>query len=203
MHRTLAEIGASLAASALIVAGVLAAGGNLRLGPAPVPAHVSQRPGCLDAPIFGLDSSGLKGRARLCVVDEGTRPAADVEGLTPGTAYVAWFAYFDRPQACQKGHCTIGDLRRDAVGGASGRMDGIVADGVGKAEFNGDFRDVRLASGSQALIFLFERGTVSPGDTRGRARQLLTLQLPGLDLPETYTGNGVGRLVARAIFDLP
>jgi hypothetical protein len=203
MHRTLVEIGASLGASALIVVGVLAAGGNLKLEPAPVPAFVSQRPGCLEAPVFGLDRSGLNGGAMLCIVDEGVRPAVDVDGLTPGTAYIAWFAYFDRPQACQNGRCAIDDLRRDAVGGASGRMDGIVAGGIGKAQFNGDFRDLRLSGGSEASVLLFERGTVSTGDTRGRARHLLTLQVPGLDLPETHTGAGGGRLVAQAVFELP
>jgi hypothetical protein len=203
VRRAVIEIGPFVVVSVLIAAGALIVGGNMTAPPAPVPAYASQRPGCQDAPVVGLDNSGLKGSARLCILDESTRPAVDVDGLTPGMAYVAWFAYFDRPQACQKGQCTIGDLRRDAVGGASGRMDGIVADGVGKAKFNGDFRDFRLSGGSEASVFLFERGIVGTGDTRGRARQLLTLQVPGLDLPETHTGAGGGRLVAQAVFQLP
>jgi hypothetical protein len=203
MNRTVAEIGATLGASVLVVVGVLTVGGNLQAAPAPVPAYVTQRPGCLDTPVFPVDGSGLNGQARLCIVDEGVRPSADVDGLTPSTAYVTWFAYFDRPQGCQKGNCTLVDLRGDAAAGVSGRMDGIVADGLRKAQFRGDFRDLRTSGGSDALIFVFERGPVAPGDARDRARKLLTVQVPGLDLPEAHLGVGGGRLVAHAIFRLP
>jgi hypothetical protein len=203
MNRTVAEIGATLGASVLVVVGVLAVGGTLKAAPAPVPAYVTQQPGCLDASVFAVDSSGLSGHARLCILDEGVRPSADVEGLTPSTAYVTWFAYFDRPQSCQQGRCTLADLRGDAAIGVSGRMDAIVADGLRKAQFRGDFRDLRMSGGSDALIYVFERGAVATGDARDRARQLLTVQLPGLDLPETHAGVGSGRLVAHAIFRLP
>lgn len=203
MRRALTEIGPFVVVSVLIAAGALMVGGNMTVPPAPVPAYLSQRPGCLDAPIFAMAGASVTGRARLCIVDEGVRPVADIEGLTPGTAYVTWFGYVDRPELCQKPRCALDDLLGETAEGVSGRMDGMVADGFRKAQFAGDFRDVRLTSGSQALIFVFERGAVTAGDTRARARQLLTLQLPGLDLPETYAGGAVVHLVARAIFDLP
>jgi hypothetical protein len=203
MQRALVEIGAAFGASVLVMAGVLAIGGTWKVTPPPVPAYVSQRPGCLEAPVFGIDSSGVAGSARLCILDEGARPVADVEGLTPGTAYVTWFAYFDRPQLCQKSRCTLDDLRGEYAVGVSGRMDGIVADGFHKAQLRGDFRDLRLTGGAEATILVFERAAVAIGDTRARARQLLTVQLPGLDLPATDAGVGGGRLVARAVFDLP
>ena len=114
MHRAVVEIGASLGASVLVVAAVLAIGRTMVSAPAPVPASVGQHAGCLEAPVFGIDGSGLTGSARLCILDAGVRPAADVEGLTPGTAYVTWFAYVDQPTMCQKNHCTLDDLRGES-----------------------------------------------------------------------------------------
>jgi hypothetical protein len=203
MHRALVEIGVAVGASMLLMAGVLAVGSIWTVSPAPMPTHVSRHPSCLDAPVFGVDDSGLAGSARLCILDEGVRPAADVEGLTPGTAYVTWFAYFDRPRSCQKARCTLDDLRGESAVGVPVRMDGIVADGFRKAQLRGDFRDLRLNGGAEAAIFVFERGVVNSGDTLGRARRLLTVQVPGLDLPSTDPGIGGGRLVAHAAFNLP
>jgi hypothetical protein len=203
MHRMIVEISATLGASAVIVAGVLAAGGHIKAAPPPIPAYVDRQAGCLDAPVFALDSSGVVGRAKLCIVDEGVRPAAEVEGLNPGTTYAAWFAYFDRPQECQKLRCTVEDLRGENAAGVAGRMDGIVADGTRKAQLHGDFRDLRVVSGSELSLFVFERGPVSVGDTRARAHQLLTLPLPGPNVPSTGAAAGGGRLVAQAVFNLP
>lgn len=203
VRRAFIDLSPFVIASLVIAAGALMVGGNLTLAPPPVPAYVSQRPGCLDAAVFPMAGSSVKGQARLCIVDEGVRPIVDIEGLTPGTAYVTWFGYIDRPELCQTPRCALDDLLGETAEGVSGRMDSVVADGIRKAQFAGDFRDIRLRSESQALIFIFERGAVTAGDTRGRARQLLTVRLPGLDLPETYAGDGTGHVVARAIFDLP
>ncbi|MDP8908039.1 MAG: hypothetical protein M3N47_02750 [Chloroflexota bacterium] len=203
MHRMLVEMSATLGAGVVIVAGVLAAGGHMEATPLPIPVYVAQPAGCLDTPVFALDNSGVIGRARLCIVDEGVRPAADVEGLNPGTAYAAWLAYFDRPQECQKLRCTIEDLRGENAVGVAGRMDGMVADGIRKAQFHGDFRDLRVASGSELSLFVFERGPVSAGDSRARAQQLLTLQLPGPNVPSSSAAAGGGRPVAQAAFSLP
>jgi hypothetical protein len=203
MHRALREIAVFVGASLLIAVGALAVGGNMTAPPAPTPAFVSQRAGCQDAPVFAMAGASVTGHARLCILDEGVRPAADVQGLTPGTAYVTWFAYFHRPELCQKPRCTLEDLQEETAEGVSGRMDGTVAESFRTAQFHGDFRDLRLVGGSEALIFIFERGSVATVDTRARAQKLLTLQVPGIDIPETRPGAGGGRLVARAIFDLP
>jgi hypothetical protein len=202
MHRTLVEVSVAVGASALIATAVLVAGGShMKSAPAPLPAYVTRQAGCLDAPVFELDGSGVKGRARLCIVDEGVRPAADVEGLTPGTTYATWFAYFDRPQGCRTHRCTIEDLRGEAAAGVAGRMDGVVADGLRKAQFRGDFRDLRLSSGSEASLLVFDRGPVSAGDSHARAKQLLSLQMPGLNVPTVGAAVNGGRAVAQAIFD--
>lgn len=203
MHRALVEILVFVGASLLIALGALAAASTMTTLPTPVPSYASQRAGCHDAPVFAMAGSSVTGKARLCLLDEGVRPEADIQGLTPGTAYVTWFAYFHRPELCRKPRCTLEDLQEDAAEGVSSRMDGTVAESFRTAQFHGDFRDLRLVGGSEAQIFIFERGAVAAGDSRARAQNLLTLQVPGIDVPETRPGSGGGRLVARAIFDLP
>jgi hypothetical protein len=203
MRRTLVEIAAFVGASLLMALGALAVASNMTVAPAPPPAYVSQRAGCHDAPVFAMAGASVTGHARLCILDEGVRPAADVQGLTPGTAYVTWFAYFHRPELCQKPRCALEDLQEETSEGVSGRLDGTVAESFRTAQFHGDFRDLRLVGGSEAQIFIFERGTMTGGDSRARVQKLLTLQVPGIDIPETHPGAGGGRLVARAIFDLP
>lgn len=203
MYRSLVEIGATVGVSIVIAAAALVAGGSMKAPLPPIPSYVGQPPGCLDAPVVALDGSGVVGRAKLCIVDEAVRPAADVEGLNPGTAYAAWLAYFDRPQECQKLRCTVEDLRGENAVGVAGRMDGMVADGTRKAQLHGDFRDLRVAGGAEVSLFVFERGPVSVGQTRARARQLLTLPLPGPNMLNLGTTAEGGRLVAQAVFSFP
>jgi hypothetical protein len=202
MRRALIEAGSFVVVSVLIAAGVLIVGSNMTSVPPLVPAYAGLRPGCRSTPVTGLDDSGLNGSARLCLADAGIHPVADVEGLTPGTGYVTWFGYFNRPELCLKTLCTVDDLRGERAEGVAGRMDRIATDGFRRAQFSGEFRDVRLRRGSQALIVVFERGAMPSEDARPAVRQLLTAQLPGLDLPETHAAVGAGRLVARANFDL-
>jgi hypothetical protein len=203
MRRLVVELLVGLGLSTLVAATMMVAGRTAQTSPTPLPKLVTERPGCLETRLFGLDGSGITGRARLCIVDEGVRPLVDAEGLVPGTAYAMWLAYFDRPRECRKARCTVDDLTGEAAVGVVGRMDGVVADGLQKAEFRGDGRDLRLASGSEVSLLVFERGHVQAGDTRGRARQLLALHLAGLDGSAVRPGAVGTRLVAQAIFDVP
>jgi hypothetical protein len=202
MHRTLVEISIVLGASIVVTAGVFFAGSSLKRVPPPLPTFLSQRSGCLDAPISPLNDSGIMGQAKLCIIDEAVRPEADVVGLNPGSAYATWLAYFDQPHTCRKPRCTITDLRGETATGVAGRMDGMVAGGIRKAQFFGDFRDLRLKSGSQVSLLVMDRGPVSDGDARARARQLLTLHVDGANGLEGMTVGGE-HVVGQAIFDLP
>ncbi|MCC6176773.1 MAG: hypothetical protein IT305_15800 [Chloroflexi bacterium] len=201
MHRILVEMAVTVGASALIAGAVLVAGNSsLKPAPAPPPAYVTQPPGCRDAPILEVRGSGVTGRAKLCILDEGVRSAADVEGLTPGTTYTTWIAYFDRPLECQKPHCALDDLRGTAMG-VAGRMDGIAADGFRRAQFNGDLRDLKLAGRSEVWLLVFDRGPTIASDGQLRASQLLSASSPLLRVPTVGDATG-DRVVAQAIFSM-
>lgn len=205
MHRWLVEIGATVGVSVLMAAGALAAGRSLAAAPPPAsaPSFANQQPGCFEAPVVALDHSGVTGRARLCIVDEGVRPLVDVEGLTPNTAYAALMMYFDRPQVCLKQRCAMDDLLPSTDAGVAARLDAIVADGFRKATFRGDLRDLRLSSKSEVSILVLDRGPVTVGDTRGRARRLLDVQAPAAAMSAARSGVVEHLVVARATFDLP
>ena len=205
MSRTLIALAAGLGASALVAVAVLAAGGALRPTPAPIPASQAGPAGCAEARLHEQSDSGITGRARLCILDEGVRPAIEAEALAPGTAYTAWFAYFDRPRQCRLARCGTDDLLGEDPAGVVGRMAGAVADGTRKADFWGDFRDLRLSGGSQVVLFIFGHGPADSADNRRRTRQLLTIQSPRLGAPAAGAPSDGARaaMVAEAIFDLP
>lgn len=159
-------------------------------------------PGCYDAPVVELDRSGIAGEAALCINDEAVRPALRVANLTPDTAYLALFQYFEEPSACQTFPCGPTDLRTDGSGGVMARMDATVANGTGRADFWGDFRDLPISRKTQVTLSLFDRGTVSVTNDRRRAFQLLTLPLTPADgtTPVDRTHPTMGRQVAQAHF---
>ena len=196
-------IGLGVLASALFAMAVLLAGLQLRPTPPPLPSFATEQAGCLKTRLVEIDRSGVEGRARLCIVDEGVRPAIDAEGLAPGTIYTALFVYFDRPARCRSPRCAIDDLLGDDPVGVVGRMDAIEAGGTRKATFSGDFRDLSLTSESQVTLLLIERGTTSAADRQQRARRLLTLPNLPLGAPTPLASADSARVVGQAIFDLP
>lgn len=175
MRRAPIEIAVGIVASTLMAATVVIAAGVLPTTTALPSVQVTEQVGCWMAPVFQRDGSGVVGRARLCIVDEGVRPAIEATGLTPGIVYATWLGYFDRPTDCRKSRCTLSDFVGDEPAGVVGRMDGLVADGTGKAAFWGDFRDLRLAGGSEVRLLIFERGHTGVANSRRRCPPALDL----------------------------
>lgn len=203
MKRYFAESAVIVAASIVLVLGTLAMGGVAMRdnGPGPQLSRVMM-PGCFDAPVVQLDNSGIVGEAQLCVTDEAVRPSLRVANLTPDTAYLALFEYFEQPSACQGYPCGYADLRPDGTGGTLARMDATVAGGAGRAELWGDFRDLSLTQVAQVTLLLFDRGPVRGVNVQYRAHLLLSLPISP---PNSRAGagggdRGVGRAVAQAHF---
>lgn len=204
MKRYLAESMVIVAASIVLVLGTLAMG-SVALrddGPSPQLSRVTM-PGCLDAPVVPIDNSGIAGQAQLCVTDEAVRPSLRVANLTPDTAYLALFEYFEQPTACVAYPCGYVDLRADGTGGTLARMDATVAGGSRRAELWGDFRDLSLTQAAQVTLLLFDRGAARGGNGQHRAHLLLSLPIAP---PDGRAGNstggdrGIGRAVAQAHF---
>ena len=206
MSRTLDEIAVILALNVLIAVAVFAVGsGPLQEESTPVPAYPAGQAGCLGAPAIPLSDTSVAGRAWLCILDEGVRPGMELEGLTPELAYTAWVMYFDRPGVCRTTVCGLEDLLGDDPVGVLGRMDGAVGNGTRKTHFAGDYRDLRLTRGSRVTLLVMGHGRAGTGDTRQRARQLLTPQFPRLGAPVAgaVVDGEVPIAVAHAVFDLP
>ena len=161
--------------------------------------------GCFDTPLITMADSGVTGNARLCTGDGGVHAEIAASNLAADNAYTVWFVYFDQPSDCQTQPCLGPDnLGEDPVG-VVGRMDSLVADGTGAGGFTGDFRGLRISSGSEVRLPIFGHGPASTDDYRTRARQLLTpedpmLGAPGLGVPAAHRHAGP---VAAAFFEIP
>ena len=203
MKRYFAESMVIITASIVLVLGTLAMGGVAMRDAAPTPRlPLSMMPGCIDAPVVQLDSSGIAGQAQLCVTDEAVRPGLRVANLTPDTAYLALFEYFEQPSTCLAFPCDHADLRFDGSGGTLARMDATIAGGTRQADLWGDFRNLLLTRDSQVTLTLYDRGSVRGENGQRRAHFLLSLPILS---PAGRTGagggdSGQGRAVARAIF---
>ena len=167
------------------------------------PVSAAAQAGCLDAPLVTMANSGVTGTARLCISDDGVQAQVASSNLAAANAYTAWFVYFDQPSSCQGQRCMPPDVIGDDPPGVLGRMDGLVADGSGAATFSGDYRGLRLVSGSEVHLPIFGHGPANTDDRRARARQLLTpeepmLGAPGLGVP----GANHAGSVAVAMFDV-
>jgi hypothetical protein len=190
-------------ASIVVVLGMVALGGStLRQVPLVTELPLAKMPGCFDAPVVQVGGSGIAGEAKLCVTDEAVRPALRVANLTPDTAYLALFEYFEEPAICQGFPCTTADLRADGSRGTLARLDAIVANGTRRADLYGDFRDLPLTRRSQVTLSLFDRGSARRSDGRHRAHQLLALPISQIGGAQGgYRADpGAGQRVAQAIF---
>jgi hypothetical protein len=207
-RRFLAEILVFIAGALVITLAVAVVGAVIVPAPAqPVTVDVgaAASPGCFDAPVVLMTDAGPSGTARLCILDDAVRPSMRVVELRAGNAYTAWLQYYDRPARCQTAPCGVADLVGDNPAGVLSRMDAVVANGTGKADLWGDFRDLRLSSDSQLRLVLADHGIANVGDNRARARQLLTLQVPRLGPPlaGAAADGELGTAVAHAVFNLP
>ena len=204
MRRYLAESTVIVAASLVLVLGTLALGGlTLRDTAAGPELSLAMAPGCLDAPVAPVADSGIAGQAVLCVTDEAVRPAIRVANLTPDTAYLAVFEYFEDPATCRAFPCGHADLRADGSGGTVARMDATIAGGTRRADFWGDFRSLSLTRGAQVTLWLFDHGSVRGRNSQYRAHQLLALPIVPPNERTSTSGaidRGIGRAVAQALF---
>ena len=129
MQRTLIEIGASVGASAIMLAATIVGG---RLVMAQVPPAPSERPAsasCDERPLAGVNGSAAHGVSHLCLTMDGADPTMELTGLPVGAVYSAWVAYVDRPSIVRAGECSTPDLAaRDQIG-APGRL---ASDGGGE-----------------------------------------------------------------------
>jgi hypothetical protein len=125
-------------------------------------------------------------------------------GLTPGDAYTAWIAYFDRPAACAQDPCGLVDLRGPDPAGVLGRIGGGVPTHTRTLTLGAELHDLVLVPGTQVSLLLLNHGPASLVDGRARARQLLTTEMPDLGGPAFGTPNDGRRAFphAQAVFYL-
>jgi hypothetical protein len=194
-----------LPALVLVIAGSAMAYAAAAADPGGAAAPAAAQTGCLDEPLLEMGNSGVAGTAQLCLSDAGVRAQVDTRNLAPGDAYTAWFVYFDQPTTCMGASCAPPDVVGDDPPGVLGRMDSLVADGMGVGDFSGRFRGLRVSSGAEVHLPIFGHGLADTDDNRARARQLLTpeepvLGAPGLGVP---AANHHGAAVAVARFQIP
>lgn len=129
-----------------------------------MPTHLlGQQVDCDDHVMKGdlttLNNSGLTGRAKLCLGDDGAAGRLRVEGTVPGHAYTVWFFYIEQN------------------GSAVGRMDSTVAEGSTTA-FAGRVGGLVAASGSVICFVVVDHGDVTAMTALMRATNLLVTPKP-------------------------
>ena len=206
MHRFGTELLATTIASASMLVLVLLAGTAIAQ-PAPRPSATPdvEEGACHDLPVTALAASTVEGQGRLCFEDGGiVRPVLQVSGLTPGDAYTAWIAYFDRPETCAQTPCGLVDLRGDDPAGVLGRIGGGVPTHTRTLMLRSELHDLVITPGAQLSLILLNHGPTSIVDGRARARQLLTAEMPDLGSAAFGTADDGRRAFphAQAVFHL-
>lgn len=202
MHRFITEILVSVTLSGAIAAGVFTVGARVMPMPAErVPLRTAATRGCREVPVIPLASSGIAGGARLCVSAEGVNALMEAENLIVGDTYTVWFTYLDRERP--RGDESPDDTFGERPAGVAGRMDGGVAN-ARRAQFSGDFPDLRPSVASEVTLRLYGRGPLSASDDRSHVRQLLPSRSSRLGTPTagTIAAGEAGSIVAYAVFDL-
>lgn len=173
MSRTLFEIGASVGASAVMLA-VTIVGGRLVMAES-APGGV-ERPaatvGCEERPFAVVNGGAARGMARLCLTRDGVEPIVELAGLPSGVIYSAWIAYVDRPGVVRVGECADPDLP------APGRIASGIADQEGRLMLSSMAPGLQLGANSVVKLLVVEHGALSSDVTPDRARGLLVWQ-PG------------------------
>ena len=173
MQRTLIEIGASVGASAVMLAATIV-GGHLIAGTAPPvgverPAYV----GCDERPLAPVNGAALRAVARLCISPHGVEPTIELEGMPSGALYTAWVAYVERPTGVDSRQCASPELAAREEIGAPGRVASGIADREGKLLLSSALPGFQARASSLVEILVVDHGPPSADPAPGRARQLL------------------------------
>jgi hypothetical protein len=182
MYRFGLDLLVTITASTIMLAGVLLAGSAVAQ-PAPRAATwpIDDGSACRELPVTALAASTVEGQARLCLDDGAVRAGLQVSGLSPGQAYTAWLAYFDRPADCGQAPCGLVDLLGENPPGVLGRVGGGVPNYTRAMELHAELHDLMLTPGAQVSLLLLNHGSASIVDARARARQILTAETSDFD----------------------
>ncbi len=196
----------TLGASAAVALAVFAIGtvmGGESLGATAPPRE--PRPGCHDAPVFGVGRSAASGDAVLCVTSDGVSPSARARGLTPGLLYHLVLRSADQPIACRPAPCSPTGAFIVGPGGAFGRADSQVAGSDGTADFLGHVPGLAPARNSQITLMLTCEHTTPIANSRTRTPLVPTAAVaePSGTSASCAGGSPFGAVVAYALFTLP
>src|SRR5690349_13819386 len=99
MQRVRADVGATIAASVVMLVVTMLAGQLLTSTAAPASADATpdaQR-SCIERPLMSPSGPASAGIARLCLTVDDVETGVELDGLTGGSLYTAWLGYQERP----------------------------------------------------------------------------------------------------------
>jgi hypothetical protein len=106
MHRLMTDVGASVAASAIML--VLTIGGAQILAATTstsTDSEIQVSTTCLERPLLRSRDSRVRAVIQLCLTDGGIRPLVELADATPGSIYTTWMAFLVGPSGLQDGPC--------------------------------------------------------------------------------------------------
>jgi len=168
MQRTLIEIGASVGASAVMVAATIVGGQMLKATP---PAVESERPahvGCDTRRLAPVNGAAVQAFSRLCFGPRGVESVVDLAARPTGGVYSAWMAYVDRPTAVRTGECASPELV------TPGRVASGIANGEGRLTLANDVPGLQVRANGLVEILVVEHGQPTTDSAPDRARELLS-----------------------------
>jgi hypothetical protein len=176
MHRLMTDVGASIVASAAMVALMLGGGQLLTGGIVPSTSTDDEsrpRMTCLERPLVPVGSTRVRSVTQLCLTDGGIQPRVELADGTPGFVYTTWLAVHDRPAAWLDGPCAGTRLASITEMTTPGRLGGAVADQDGRVVLSHPLPGVRLdaTTGVELLVVEHARSGLHGGEAR--AGQLL------------------------------
>jgi hypothetical protein len=119
-------------------------------------ARASQNSGiALQADVAELNNSGVTGRARVEISNEGLRGVLKARNLVPGHGYTVWFFYLEGTNQ-----------------GGPGRFDSDVAE-TGEVTFHGHVGGLQASGGATIRLVIFDHPNLGT-DNVTRANNLLT-----------------------------
>lgn len=173
MQRTLIEIGASVGASAIMLAATIVGGRLVMAQTTPVLVERPASASCDERPLAGVNGSAAHGVSHLCLTMDGADPTIELTGLPVGAVFSAWAAYVDRPSIVRAGECSTPELAaRDQIG-APGRLASGIADRDGRLVLASALSGLRPSAGSVVEILVVQHAALTDTARPERARQLL------------------------------
>jgi hypothetical protein len=167
MRRTLTEILAFVAVSAIITAGTAVIGRWL-LSPATTPPLPSDAGSgsCVDEPFTPLRgftfSSGVGTLARLCFGVADVRPRLELTGVRSGTVFSAWLTNEEHPKTEHRARCDLPPPDAGAAWTRPVRIGAAVADQTGRLHLSATMRDLRIVGGARLQIVAVDHGWTRP-----------------------------------------